>query len=216
MIEAGVHIGHKKSITNPKIKPYLLGLKNDIQILNPDIIEEKLKIAAEFIKNIIAKNGVVLFVGTRPSAKAAILDIAQKLSMPYVNARWLGGTLTNFSTIQKRIEYFLDLEKQKSSGELEKYTKKEQLLFKKELEDLEEKFGGIKALKNKPEAIFIVNTQHHETTVREAKKTKVPIVAILSSQSDPTIIEYPIPAADDSKSSIKYILDRIYDYVKTN
>lgn len=210
MIEVGAHLGHKNSMTNPKMKSYLLGPKNNIQIIDLVKTEEKLNSAIEFLKNILDSQGVILFVGTRPAAKEEVAEIAQKLSMPYVNERWLGGTLTNFATLQKRIEYFLNLEKMKASGELTKYTKKEQIMFEKKLKDLEKKFNGIKTLKKLPDAIFIINTKHHETTVREAKITKTPIVGVLSSQSDPTFINYPIPAADDSRLTIKYILDKIY------
>lgn len=210
MIEAGIHLGHKKSMTNPKMKPYLLGPKNDVQIINLAKTEEKLNFALEFLKNILDSKRVILFVGTRPAAREEITEMAKKLSMPYVNERWLGGTLTNFTTLQKRIEHFLNLEKRKANGELTKYTKKEQMLFEKELKDLEEKFGGIKTLKKLPDVIFIVNTKQHETAVREANKTKTPIVGILSSQSDPTFINYPIPAADDSRLALKYIFNKIY------
>ena len=117
MMEAGLHLGHKKSITHPMMKPFLLGIKNDIQIINLEKTEEKLNTAIEFLKKVLKENGTIIFVGTRPSAKNATLDIAEKLKMPRITERWLGGTLTNFSTLQKRIDYFLDLLEKQKSGE---------------------------------------------------------------------------------------------------
>jgi len=207
LIDAGVHIGRNKSIGHPKMKPYVFTTRQDIQIINIEKTEEKLKEAAEFLKDAVAKGGVILFVSVSMPAKNVVKKTAEELKMPYVFDRWLGGTLTNFGIISKRINYFLKQEDKKAKGEFSKYTKKEQLDLNEELKNLERKIGGIKTLKKLPDVIFLVDSCEHDIVVKEAKKVGVPVVALSSTHTDPTLVDYPIPANDRSKKSIEFIMD---------
>lgn len=214
MLKSGVQFGHKKTKGHPKMAQYVYTLRNNIQIINLSKTLAQLKIAADFLKNILTKEGTVLFVGTNPSAKELIKDLANDLKMPYVSERWLGGTLTNFQTIKKRINYFLDLLKKKETGELEKYTKKEKLLIDRDIKKLEINFGGIRAMEKLPDAVFIVDIKEHSTAVNEAKKINIPIVAICDTDVDPTDIAYPIASNDGAYSAIKFILNYISKNIK--
>ena len=214
MVEAGVHIGHKKEKGHPKMKPYLFATRQGVQIINVEKTLEKLKEAAEFLKSIAAKNGVIVFVATRVPGKLLIQNAATQAGMPYVVERWLGGTLTNFLMLQKRLDYFLSQEDKKKKGELVKYSKKEQLLMAREIESLEKKMGGIKALKKKPDALVIIDIDEHISAVREAKKMGVPVVAITDTNTNPALVTYPIPANDKSIKSLTVILDRLVSAVK--
>lgn len=216
MIKAGTQFGHKKSNGHPKMASYIYTLRNNIQIINLSKTLAQLKIAVEFLKNILAKEGTILFVGTNPSAKELIKDLANDLKMSYVSERWLGGTLTNFQTIKKRINYFLDLLKKKETGELEKYTKKEKLLIDKDIKKLEINLGGIRAMEKMPDIVFIVDINKHSTAVNEAKKLNIPIMAICDTNVDPTNIAYPIVSNDGAYSAIKFILNYITKNLKNN
>lgn len=207
MLDAGVHLGHRKSKGHPKMKPYLFGVRQNIQIINIEKTLQKMQEAAAFLKEVAAKNGVVLLVSAKMPSKVFTKEFAQQLNIPWVSERWLGGTLTNFPVISKRLEYFLSQEAQKAKGELEKYTKKEQLLIDRELEDLEKKMGGLKSLKKLPDALIIVDIEEHITALREARKMGVPVVAITDTNTDPTLASFPIPANDKSGKSVRFILD---------
>lgn len=209
MVEAGVHIGHRKSRTHPKMKPFLLSTRQNVQIINVEKTLEKLKSAADFLKNVSAQNGIILFVATKMPAKTIIKETAQKAGMPYVSERWLGGTITNFDIISKRLGYFLKQEEDRDKGEWNKYTKREQLLKERELADLEKKMGGLKKLKAIPNVLVIVDIGEHDGAVREARKAGVPVVAITDTNTDPTLIDYPIPANDRSLKSVKLLLDEL-------
>ena len=214
MVEAGVHIGHKKAKGHPKMKPYLFTTQQGVQIINVEKTFEKLEEASAFLKGIASKNGVIIFVATRVPGKLLIQQAAAEVGMPYVVERWIGGTLTNFSNLSKRLTYFIDQETKKGKGELEKYSKKEQLLMTREIESLEKKMGGIKALKKKPDALVIVDIDEHIAAVREAKKMGVPVVAITDTNTNPTLVTYPIPANDKSVKSVAMILDHLVAAVK--
>lgn len=207
MLDAGVHLGHRKSKGHPKMKPYLFGVRQGVQIINLEKTLQKMQEAAAFLKDTVAKDGVVLFAATKMPAKVFTKELAENAGLAYVSGRWLGGTLTNFSVISKRLEYFISQEAKKAKGELEKYTKKEQLMIDRELEDLEKKMGGLKALKKIPQALLIVDIEEHITIVREAKATGVPVVAITDTNTDPTLVDYPIPCNDKSAKSVKFALD---------
>jgi small subunit ribosomal protein S2 len=207
LINAGVHIGRNKSTGHPKMKPFIFTTRQDVQVMNVEKIEEKLREAAEFLKSIASKGGIILFVSVSMPAKNAVKKAAEELKMPYVFDRWLGGTLTNFGIISKRINYFLKQEDKKAKGEFSKYTKKEQLDFNEEIKNLERKIGGIKTLKKLPDAVFLVDSQEHNIVIKEAKKVGVPIVAVSSTHTDPTLVDYPIPANDRSIKSIEFIMD---------
>ena len=214
MLEAGVHFGHKKSNWNPKMASYIYGLRNNIYIIDLEKTMEGLRKAVEFMKKIKEDKSKILFVGTRVQSQFLAEQIAKNLNMPYVIFRWIGGLLTNFRTIRKRVEYFIDLEKKKSEGELKKYTKKEQQNFDREIEKLKKKFEGIKDLEKLPEAIFVLSAKAQMIAVREAKKKNIPVIGLVDTDSDPTLIDYPIPSNDDSISALKFMLEQIEEAIK--
>lgn len=214
MLDAGVHLGHRKSKGHPKMKPYLFGVRQGVQIINIEKTLQKMEEAAAFLKSVAAGNGTILLVGTKMPAKLFTKELAVRAGIPYVSGRWLGGTLTNYPVISKRLEYFLSQEAKKAKGELEKYTKKEQLLIDRELEDLEKKMGGLKGLKQMPQALLIVDIEEHITVVREAKKTGIPVVAITDTNTDPTLVDYPIPSNDKSAKSVKFMLDYLMEAIE--
>lgn len=210
MIEAGVHMGHAKSKRHPAMEPYIWTIRGGISIIDLIKTKEMLASALGFLTSVSAQGGAVLFVGTRPASRNIVSEKARDLSMPYVIERWIGGTLTNFKIISKRIEMLASLEAKKASGEFDKYTKKERMGFDKEIERLKIDFGGLRVLNKLPAAIFITNVPHESTAVREAARMKIPIVALVDTNADPRLISYPIPANDDAKPAIKYMLGRIH------
>jgi small subunit ribosomal protein S2 len=214
LLEAGAHFGHKTSRWNPKMEPYIFGAKNAVHIIDLEKTLAKLKEAAEFAADITGKGGLIILIGTKPPVKKMIKEAAQDSGMPYVNLRWLGGTLTNFKTIGKRLEYFRDLEKKMAEGELKKYTKKEQLGFSRKLEEMEKIFGGIKNLTKLPEAIFVADLKENLLAVKEAKKSKVKVIAIADTNTNPKLADFPIPSSDDAASAIKIIVDTIVAAIK--
>lgn len=214
MLEANVHFGHKKSNWNPRMKPYVYGTKGNIYIIDLEKTMEQLEKAIVFLKEIKKNNGKILFVETRPQGQSIIEEVAKDLKMPYVVSRWIGGLMTNFKNLRKRVEYFIDLEKRRNEGGLKKYTKKEQLDFEREIEKLKKRFEGVRDLDKLPEAVFVLSIKGQMTVIREAQKKNIPIVALADTDCDPTIIDYPIPANDESISSIKYILTKIQEALK--
>lgn len=214
MAKAGIFYGHKKTKTNPKMKPYIGGRRNEIELLDPEVVLKSLEKASEFIKEKIGQNGLVLFTGTKPAAKESVKALAEELKMPYVIFRWLGGTLTNFKAINQRSNYYQDLKSKIEKGELAKYTKKEQLEFAKEVAKMSRFFDGLQNLNRLPDALIVVDPEENETAVREARKMKIPVVALLDSNDDPTLIEYPIFANDHTKSSVDWIFGKIKEAIK--
>lgn len=208
MAQAGVHFGHKASKVHPKIKPYLFGARNAVHVFDLEKTAEKLKEALVFIQQLIAEEKTLLLVGTKVQIRELVKEFAKECSLPFVSERWLGGTFTNFETIKKRIDYFKDLEVKKTSGELEKYTKKERAMMDRELHNLEIKVGGIKELTKIPDAVFVLDMQKDCLAVKEAARKGVKVIAITDTNCDPTLADYSIPANDDAISSVKYILDK--------
>lgn len=213
MAEAGLHFGHRTSRINPKMKAYLFGVRNTVHLIDLEKTVEKLKEALKFIKQLILEDKILLLVGTKVQAKEMVKSLAQECGLPYVSERWLGGTFTNFETIKKRIDYFKDLEKRKSEGELDSFTKKERIKIDKELRDLEIKIGGIKNLTRLPDAVFVLDTVKDDLAVKEARGKGVQVIGLCDTNSDPTLADYPIPANDDAISSLKYILDKVKETV---
>lgn len=209
MIEAGVHIGHAKNKRHPAMEPYIWTVRGGVSIIDLAKTKEKLAHASDFIKATSAKGGMILFVGTRPAAKPIIEETARFLGMPYVVERWIGGTLTNFKVIAKQVETLLSLEEMQRSGALDKYTKKERLGFEKKIERLKVDFDGLRLMNRMPEAIFVTNVPQETIAVREAHKTRIPVVALTDTNADPRMVSYPIPSNDDAKTAIKYMLERI-------
>jgi small subunit ribosomal protein S2 len=213
MAKAGLHFGHRTSRIHPKMKPYLFGVRNGVHIIDLEKTAEKLKETLTFIQQLISEDKTLLLIGTKVQAKDLVKSTAKECSLPYVSERWLGGTFTNFETIKKRMDYFKEMEKKKAEGELEKYTKKERLEMDKKLKELETKVGGIKELTKLPDAIFVLDMIKDKLAIKEAKKRGIAIIALSDSSSDPTLVDYAIPANDDAISSLKYILDKVKEVV---
>lgn len=213
MTAAGVHLGHRVSRAHPKMKPYLYGTKNGVHIIDLEKTKEKLVAALKFIKGLVSENKTLFLVGTKIQVKEMTRAAAEECGFPYVNERWLGGTLTNFEIIKKRIDYFKDLEKKKAEGELEKYTKKERIEIDRELKKLERKFGGIKGLEKLPEAIFVLDMKKEALAVKEALAKGIKVIGIAHTNVDPNLADYPIPANDDAISSVKYILEKVKEAI---
>ena len=209
MMKAGIHLGHAKTKDHASMKPYIYGVRNNISIIDLAATEEKLKTGLEFLTRISRAGGLVLLVGTRPGARKVILERAVELQMPSFTERWIGGTLTNFKVISKRVEYMETLEKEKASGEFEKYTKKERMKKEEEIVRLKRFFDGLRRLKKLPDAVLVVDTTHDTTAVREARRMKIPIVALVDTNADIRAIDYPIPSNDDALPAIRYMLGRM-------
>lgn len=216
MAEAGVHFGHGKSRRNPRMAPYIHTLRNDVHIINLVSSVRKLEEALELVKEIAKKRGSVLFVGIQPQAREAVKEMAKECDVPYVIDRWIGGILTNFKTIRKRVEYLLDLEKKKKTGELKKYTKREQMLFDEEIEKLNKNLGGIKELVKLPDAVVVLSIKNNLAAVKEARKTKIPIIGLADTDSDPMLVDYPIPSNDDAVSALKFMLEQFKKIILKN
>lgn len=214
MAKAGLFYGHKKTVTHPRMKPFLGGRRNEIELIDPEQTLKSLAKAVEFIKETLSQGGLILWVGTKPAAKAAIKSIAGELKAPYVVFRWLGGILTNFKVISARLNYFLDLRTKQEKGELTQYTKKERLEFAKEVQKMTRIFDGLAPLTRLPAALFVVDAAEHMTAVREARRLKIPIVAIIDSNDDPAFVDYPIFANDHAKASIDWVIERIREGIK--
>jgi len=216
MIKAGVHFGHSKSRKSPKMTSYIYGLKNKLCIIDLLSSLEKMNQALDIIKEILKKDGLILFVGIQPQAKKITKEIAEECNMPYVVERWLGGTLTNFETIHKRIEHLRDLEKKKAAGELKKYTKKEQMLFDQEIEKLNKNIGGIKKLDKLPDALLVLSIKKSTIVLKEAWRTKIPVIGLADTDCDPSLVDYPIPSNDDAISALKFMLEQVKKIILKN
>ena len=213
MMRLGVHFGHRTSRCHSKMKPYILGIRNNIHIIDLQKTKEKLEEALKFIQKIISEQKTIVFIGTKITLKNLVKEIALECDLPYISERWLGGTFTNFETISKRIKYLNDSEKKEKEGFFEKYTKKERLQFGKELERLRKKFGGIMNLEKLPDAVFICDMRKETTAIKEARKKEIKIIAITDTNVDPTLADFPIPASDDGISSVKYILEKVKEVI---
>ena len=198
MLEAGVHFGHQTRRWNPKMKQFIFGERNGIHIINLDQTMERVETAYAFVRDLVANGGTVLFVGTKKQAQDPIRSYAEKCGMHYVNERWLGGMLTNFETISKRVAKMQEYERMKASGEFEAMPKKEALLLGRELEKLQKNLSGMSHLSRRPDAIFVLDTMKEHIAVTEANKLKIPVVAVVDSNVDPDLIQFPIPGNDDA------------------
>ncbi len=205
LLEAGVHFGHQTRRWNPKMAPYIFTERNGIYIIDLQKTVKKLDEAYNFVRDVAANGGEVLFVGTKKQAGDSIKEEAERCGMHYVNARWLGGMLTNFKTIQKRIERLAQLRKMEEDGTFELLPKKEVVKLKLEIEKLEKFIGGIKQMKTLPAALFIVDPKKEKIAVSEARKLNIPIVAIVDTNCDPDEVDYVIPGNDDAIRAVKLI-----------
>ncbi|MGB9839928.1 30S ribosomal protein S2 [Thermovenabulum sp.] len=213
LLEAGVHFGHQTRRWNPKMKEYIFTERNGIYIIDLQKTVKKLEEAYEFVKNLSAEGGKILFVGTKKQAQESVMEEAKRCDMFYVNQRWLGGMLTNFRTIRKRVERLKELEKMEQEGTFDVLPKKEVLNLKREKERLEKYLGGIKEMNSLPDALFIVDPRKEKIAVSEARKLNIPIVAIVDTNCDPDEIDYVIPGNDDAIRAVKLIAEKIADAV---
>ncbi|MCE2735508.1 MAG: 30S ribosomal protein S2 [Acidimicrobiaceae bacterium] len=198
MLEAGVHFGHQTRRWNPKMKQFIFGERNGIHIINLDQTIERVEVAYAFVRDLVANGGTILFVGTKKQAQDPIRSYAEKCGMHYVNERWLGGMLTNFETISKRVGKMQEYERMKASGEFDAMPKKEALLLTRELEKLQKNLSGMAHLSRRPDAIFVLDTMKEHIAVTEANKLKIPVIAVVDSNVDPDLIQFPIPGNDDA------------------
>jgi small subunit ribosomal protein S2 len=213
LLEAGVHFGHQTNKWNPKMKPYIFGARNGIYIIDLQQTVGMFQAAYDFVVNMVAAGGELLFVGTKKQSQEAVKEESERCGMPYVNQRWLGGMLTNFNTINKRIERLNLLEKMFSDDSVKAFPKKEIMKLQKEMNKLEKVLGGIKIVKRLPGGLFIVDPKRESIAVKEAQKLKIPIVAIVDTNCDPDDINYIIPGNDDAIRAIKLFSSRICDAV---
>ncbi len=213
MLKAGVHFGHKKSLWNPKMAEYIFTTRNNIHILDLEKTKTKLNTALEFAKDLASKGGTILFVGTKRQAKEEVKKAAESCHMPYVTTRWLGGTFTNFRTIQRTIKKMEKYEKMIADGEIKKYTKKEQLMIAREVEKMKTFFSGIKEMKKLPDAIFVLDTKYDHIPVEEARQTKVKIIGLVDTNADPTKINYLIPSNDDAIKVISFMANAMAEAI---
>mgnify|MGYP001248590454 CR=1 FL=1 len=213
LLEAGVHFGHQTRRWNPKMKKYIFQERNGIYIIDLQKTVKMMDVAYNFIRDLAAQGGKVLFVGTKKQAQDAIKEEATRCGMFYVNQRWLGGTLTNFQTIKTRIDRLKEIEKMEEDGTFEVLPKKEVLVLKREKERLEKFLGGIKEMTEYPDAIFIVDPRKERIAVQEARKLNIPIVAMVDTNCDPDEVDYVIPANDDAIRAVRLITSKIADAV---
>lgn len=214
LLDAGCHFGHQAQRWNPKMKPYLYGVRDRVHIFDLLKTKEGLEKAAAFAKATAGRGGKIVFVGTKRQAQEIVKQQATKTGMPYIAERWLGGTITNWEQIKKSVEKLKDLKAKKQAGEFKKYTKKENILIDREISRLERFFGGLVDLEEPPEAIFVVDVKKEVAAVKEAARKGIPVIAIVDSNSDPDLVDWVIPANDDAVGAIKLIVQTIGEAAK--
>lgn len=213
LLEAGVHFGHRTKRWNPKMKPFIFTERNGVHIIDLQQTVSQLQKAFDFTRDVAANGGTVLFVGTKRQAADIIANEAQRCEMPYVNKRWLGGTLTNFTTIRSRVDYMIELEQRRDYGEFSRLPKKEVLKLNEMIERLNLRVGGLRSLTKLPDAVFIVDIRREDLAVKEASKLGIPIVAVVDTNCNPDPIDYIIPSNDDAIRAIKLMVGKIADAV---
>jgi len=211
LLEAGVHFGHQTNKWNPKMKPYIFGARNNIYIIDLQQTVGLFQTAYNFVVNSVAQGGKLLFVGTKKQAQEAIFEEASRCQMPYINQRWLGGMLTNFVTIKKRIDRLNMLDRMFADESVRSFPKKEILSLQKERDNLQKLLGGIRNMDSLPVAVFIIDPKKEDIAVKEARKLKIPIVAVVDTNCDPDEIDYIIPGNDDAIRAIKLFCSKFSD-----
>ena len=215
LLEAGCHFGHKKSKNHPKVKPYIYAVRNQISIFDLAKTKEKLLEAKKFVKKLTEKGGKIVFVGTKRQAREVVRKEAKEANMPYVTRRWLGGIITNWEEIKKNnIDKYKKLKKDWDAGKFESRTKKEQSVIKREIVRLERMIGGLINLDELFDAVFVVDVKSEDVAVKEAKTKDIPVIAIVDSNCNPELVDYPIPANDDAAKSIQLIVGELAKAVK--
>lgn len=214
LFESGAHFAFSKSRRHPSVKSFIFGAKNNVEIFDLEQTVDLLNKAKDFIRQLASDRKTLLFVGGKNEARTIIEKNVSKISQPYVASRWIGGTLTNFPEIRKRVDRMESLIDQKEKGELSKYTKKERLLIDREIESLEKMFGGLRDLKSLPHALFVVDSKKEGIAVKEAKDKNIPVISLSGSDCDLNLIDFPIPGNDTSISSIEYFVNQIISAFK--
>ncbi len=214
LFSVGAHFGFVKSRRHPSSKPFIFGVKNKIELFDLEKTSESLKKALDFVEELGSKGGKILFISGKNEAKAAITLTAESINMPYVAGRFIGGTLTNFGEIRKRVEKLESWVSQKEKGELGKYTKKERLLIDREIDKLKEFFFGLSVMKNLPQALFVVDSKKESIAVKEAQKMSIPVISLSGTDNNLNEIEFPIPGNDASRTSIEFFLKKIAESYK--
>ena len=212
MLEAGVHFGHQTRFWNPKMAPFIFGHRNKIHIVNLEKTLPMYQEAAKFVRQLAANRGTVLMVGTKRQAREIVAAEAQRAGVPYVDQRWLGGMLTNFKTVKTSIKRLKDMKAQQEAG-LESMSKKEQLMFSRELEKLEKDIGGIQDMNTLPDAIFVIDVGYHKIAVAEARKLGIPLIGVVDTNHSPEGIDYVIPGNDDSSKAVTLYARGIADAI---
>lgn len=205
MLKAGVHFGHQKSRWHPKMEEFIFGVRNGVHIIDLEKTQAQLEKALEYARSLAANGRTILFVGTKRQAREAIKAAALSCEMPYLVERWIGGLLTNFEEVKRRLKKYASLKDQFATGEIEKYTKKEQVMMKKQLEKLDKYLIGLTKLERLPDAVYIADMRTEKTALAETERTEVPTVAVCDTNTNPTKVNYPIPANDDAVNSITMI-----------
>jgi len=213
MLEAGVHFGHQKRFWNPKMAPYIFGIRHQIHIINLEHTLPLYRDAVNFLSGIVAKKGKVLFVGTKRGAQDIIREEASRCGMPYVDHRWLGGMLTNYKTIRQSIRRLKDLETMRDDGSFDRLTKKEGLMLTRELTKLQGSLNGIKDMGGLPDALFVIDIGHEKTALTEAKKLGIPVVGVVDTNYNPMLVDYVIPGNDDSQRAIQLYCQGLADAI---
>ncbi len=211
LLETGVHFGHRARRWNPKMDRYIYTQRNGVHIIDLQQTVKAINQAYEVVRDVVASGKPVLFVGTKRQAQEAIAQEAQRCNMPYVNERWLGGTLTNWRTIKQRIDYLLTLEARRDAGEFAYLPKKEALLLNREIEKLNARMGGLKAMDRMPGALFVIDVMRETTAIAEADRVGIPIIAVVDTNCDPSRIDYVIPGNDDAIRAIRLITSKMAD-----
>lgn len=214
MIEAGIIHGRKHSKLNPKMARYIVGMRKGVDVIDILQTKELLDKAAVFIKSVQEKGLPILVVGIKPPVKDLVENFAQKMGFAYATERWLGGTLTNFKVIFKRVEHWKKLRADMKEGQLDKYTKKERLFIQRELDKMDAVFRGIENLNQLPGAVIIIDTADHAIVVREADRLHIPIVGLINTDGDPEAIDYPIPCNDNARSSVQWVLNKLEEKLR--
>jgi len=209
MLKAGVHFGHQASRWHPKMQSYIYTVRNGVHIFDLKKTQQKLKEACDFLEKVVADGGDVLFVGTKTQAKPLVEANAKEAKMPYMRSRWIGGLLTNFGEVKKVIQHYVNLKQGRESGDWDKYTKKEQVGLRKELEKLDQTVAGIADLKELPKAVFVVDIRTEKTAVTEAKVRGIPVVAVCDTNVNPTDVDYIIPANDDATKGLDLLIKTV-------
>jgi len=213
LLEAGVHFGHQTRRWNPKMKPFIFTERNGIHILDLQQTVARFQIAYDYTRSLAEEGRTILFVGTKKQAQEAVAQEAARCGMYYVNQRWLGGMLTNFTTIQQRLRYLTELEARQGRGEFAALTKREALGLEEQITKLNRSLGGIKGMRRLPDAVFVIDTRKESLAVSEARRLEIPLIALVDTNSDPDEVQFPIPSNDDAIRAVRLLTSKVADAV---